>query len=34
MPRAGPRTLQRYSLDFKRQAVALSELPDVEASTP
>jgi transposase len=30
MPRAGPRKVQRYSLDFKRKAVALSELPDVE----
>jgi transposase len=30
MPRAGPRKVQRYSLEFKRKAVALSELPDVE----
>lgn len=30
MPRAGPRKVQRYSLEFKRKAVALSQLPDVE----
>lgn len=30
MPRAGPRKVQRYSLEFKRKAVALSELPEVE----
>ena len=30
MPRAGPRKVQRYSLAFKRKAVALSQLPDVE----
>ena len=30
MPRAGPRKVQRYSLEFKRKAVALSHLPDVE----
>ena len=29
MPRAGPRRVQRYSLEFKRKAVALSQLPDV-----
>lgn len=30
MPRAGPRKVQRYSLEFKRKAVALSQLPGVE----
>ena len=30
MARAGPRKVQRYSLEFKRKAVALSQLPDVE----
>ena len=30
MPRAGPRKVQRYSLEFKRKADALSQLPDVE----
>ena len=30
MPRAGPRKVQRYSLDFKLKAVKLSQLPDVE----
>jgi transposase-like protein len=30
MPRAGPRKVQRYSLEFKRRAVALSQLPEVE----
>lgn len=30
MPRAGPRKVQRYSLEFRRKAVALSQVPDVE----
>ena len=30
MSRAGSRKVQRYSLEFKRKAVALSQLPDVE----
>ena len=30
MPRAGPRKVQRYSLEFKRKAVKLSQLKDVE----
>jgi len=30
MPRAGPRKVQRYSLEFKRQAVQLSHLKGVE----
>ncbi len=29
MPRAGPRKVQRHSLEFMRKAVALGELPDV-----
>ena len=30
MPRAGPRKVQRYSLEFKLKAVKLSQLKDVE----
>jgi transposase len=30
MPRAGPRKVQRYSLEFKLKAVKLSHLKDVE----
>ncbi len=30
MPRAGPRKVQRYSLEFKRKAVKLSQLKGVE----
>ncbi len=30
MPRAGPRKVQRYSLEFKLKAVKLSQLNDVE----
>lgn len=30
MARAGPRTVQRYSLEFKRKAVKLSQLPGVQ----
>jgi transposase len=30
MPRAGPKRVQRYSLEFKRAAVRLSEITDVE----
>ena len=30
MPRAGPRTVQRYSLEFKLKAVKLSQLKGVE----
>lgn len=30
MPRAGPRKVQRYSLEFKLKAVKLSHLPGVE----
>ena len=30
MPRAGPKKLQRYSLDCKRTGVRLSQLPDIE----
>lgn len=30
MPRAGPNKVRQYSLGFKRQAVALSQLPDVQ----
>jgi len=30
MPRAGPRRVQRYSLEFKLKAVKLSQLKDVE----
>jgi len=30
MPRAGPRKVQRYSLEFKLKAVRLSQLKDVE----
>lgn len=30
MPRAGPRKVQRYSLEFKLQAVKLSQLKGVE----
>ena len=30
MPRAGPRKVQRYSLEFKLKAVKLSSLPGVE----
>jgi transposase-like protein len=30
MPRAGPRNVQRYSLEFKLKAVKLSQLKDVE----
>ena len=30
MPRAGPRKVQRYSLEFKLTAVKLSQLKDVE----
>ena len=30
MPRAGPRKIHRYSLEFKATAVRLSHLPDVE----
>jgi transposase len=30
MPRAGPRKVQRYSLEFKLRAVKLSQLQDVE----
>ena len=30
MPRAGPRKVQRYSLEFKLKAVKLSQLPGVE----
>ena len=29
MPRAGPRKVQRYSLEFKLKAVQLSQLPGV-----
>ena len=30
MPRAGPRKVQRYSVEFKLKAVKLSQLKDVE----
>jgi len=30
MPRAGPRKVQRYSLEFKLKAVKLSQLKGVE----
>ena len=30
MPRAGPRKVQRYSLEFKLKAVKLSQLKDIE----
>ena len=30
MPRAGPRKVQRYSLEFKLKAVKLSQLQGVE----
>jgi transposase len=30
MPRAGPRKVQRHSLEFKLKAVKLSQLKDVE----
>ena len=30
MPRAGPKKVQQYSLEFKRAAVRLSELEDLE----
>jgi transposase len=30
MPRAGPRKVQRYSLEFKLKAVKLSQLPGVK----
>jgi transposase len=30
MPRAGPKRVQRYSLEFKRAAVRLSEIPGLE----
>jgi transposase len=30
MPRAGPKQIQQYALEFKRAAVRLSEIPDLE----
>ena len=30
MPRAGPRRVQRYSLEFKLKAVKLSQVKDIE----
>jgi transposase len=30
MPRAGPKRIQRYSLDFKRKAVRLTQLPGMQ----
>ena len=32
MPQAGPRKVQRYSLEFKLKAVKLSQLKDVEVA--
>ena len=33
MPRAGPKKIQRYSLEFKRKAVKLSEMEGVEVQS-
>jgi transposase len=33
MPRAGPKKILRYSLEFKRKAVRLSQLPGVEVQS-
>jgi transposase-like protein len=30
MQRAGPKQIQQYALEFKRAAVRLSEIPDLE----
>jgi len=34
MPRAGPRKVQRYTLEFKLKAVKLSQLKGVEELLP
>jgi transposase len=33
MPRAGPKKTARYSLDFKRKAVRLTQLPGMQVQT-
>jgi transposase len=33
MPRAGPKKMLRYSLDFKRKAVKLTQVPGMEVQT-
>lgn len=33
MPRAGPKKILRYSLDFKRKAVRLTQLPGMQVQT-
>ena len=33
MPRSGPRTVRRYSDEFKRTAVCLSQQPGIQVQT-
>jgi len=33
MPRAGPRTVHRYSMEFKLTAVRLTEQPGIQVQT-